>query len=837
MVGQDISHYKIISKLGEGGMGVVYKAEDTRLKRIVALKFLATSALGDEDQKARFLREAQSVALLDHPNIAAVHDIGEVDGQTFMAIAFVDGPELAGKIKERPLKLDEALGIAIQICEGLKEAHEKGVTHRDIKPSNIMLTKKGRVKVTDFGLAHLAGRSKLTKSGTSMGTPAYMSPEQALGEATDRRSDVWGVGVVLYEMIAGKIPFAHEHEQAIIYSIINEPPEPLTALRTGLPTELDRVVGKALAKKPEERYQHVDDLLVDLRRLRKKLQSKTPESAPSGADTTKALFGESKTAQERLAHGAAPSRKAEEAPEHPLAKYRVIENLEEQDDTVSYVAEDTELHRSVAIRVLPQSSAEQIEQAQRRKEKIWRTTTLLAAFLAAVFGYFWLFSAGPVTEAPVTRFTLPTSERPSQAAISPNGRHVAYLTGRQGNRVLWVQDLDQDQPRSIAGPTDVRRTTSWSPDSEFICFQLGNELKKVSVSGGPTVTVCDVGDAVRSTRWTPDGESIVFNMGRELYKVSAGGGKPEPWLASQQEEFVVTGPAFFSPQTGIEKLLYAEGDSEADSQVIALDRISGQREILAAGGQPVYNPSGHVIYRSFDTQGLWAVPFSVDTMKATGNPFSVAENATNPSVASDGTLVYVEGGTVADRWRLVWKDREGNRLGEIGEPHDAGIAYPGLSPNGSRVVVQSMDVQNNFDIWIHEVDRPIKTRLTDFPNFEIFPNWSPESDRIIFSSGEMSGGAPRDLYVTKADGSEEPVFGMERRFWFGDRIWTLTKSEIWYLKRKADGTWGGSSLSADGIQGTVGKVVSRWTIHCVRLKPVRPARDLHPFLSRGNRVA
>ena len=181
MIGQTISHYKITAKLGEGGMGVVYKAEDTKLRRIVALKFLSTATLGDEDEKARFLREAQAAALLDHPNIAAVHDIEETDGRTFMAMAFIDGPTVGEKIKERPLKMEEALDIAIQICEGLKEAHENGVTHRDVKPANIMLTRKGRVKITDFGLAHLAGRSKLTKSGTTLGTPAYMSPEQALG--------------------------------------------------------------------------------------------------------------------------------------------------------------------------------------------------------------------------------------------------------------------------------------------------------------------------------------------------------------------------------------------------------------------------------------------------------------------------------------------------------------------------------------------------------------------------------------------------------------------------------------------------------------------------------
>ena len=283
MIGQTISHYKITAKLGEGGMGVVYKAEDTKLRRIVALKFLSTATLGDEDEKARFFREAQAAALLDHPNIAAVHDIEETDGQTFMAMAFIDGPTIGEKIKERPLKMEEALDIAIQICEGLKEAHEQGVTHRDVKPANIMLTRKGRVKITDFGLAHLAGRSKLTKSGTTLGTPAYMSPEQALGEPTDRRSDVWGVGIVLYEMIAGRPPFVSEHEQAIIYSIINEDPEPLTAMRTGLPTELDRVVFKGLAKKPEERYQHVDDMLVDLRRLQKKLEADKSATQRAGA--------------------------------------------------------------------------------------------------------------------------------------------------------------------------------------------------------------------------------------------------------------------------------------------------------------------------------------------------------------------------------------------------------------------------------------------------------------------------------------------------------------------------------------------------------------------------
>jgi serine/threonine protein kinase len=229
MTGQTISHYRIAEKLGEGGMGVVYKAEDTQLRRTVALKFLTPQSLNESETKARLIREAQAAASLDHPNICSVHGIHEEGGHTFIAMAYVDGMSLADKIKQRPLAFEEALNIALQMGEGLQEAHERGVVHRDIKLANIMLTRKERVKIMDFGLAYLAGRSKLTKSGMTLGTPVYMSPEQALGQPADRRSDIWSLGVVLYEMIAGQPPFNDEHQQAIIYSITNEAPEPLTA--------------------------------------------------------------------------------------------------------------------------------------------------------------------------------------------------------------------------------------------------------------------------------------------------------------------------------------------------------------------------------------------------------------------------------------------------------------------------------------------------------------------------------------------------------------------------------------------------------------------------------
>ena len=214
MVGETISHYKILSELGRGGMGVVYKAEDTTLERPVALKFLATHAIEHPEHKARFFREAKAAARLDHQNICPVYEIGEADGQTFLAMAYLEGQTVKEKITERPLKLEEALDIAIQTAQGLQAAHEKGVVHRDIKSANLMVTPQGTVKVMDFGLDQLAERSQLTKTATILGTPAYMSPEQARRERTDRRTDIWSLGVVIYEMVTGRLPFEGERQEA-----------------------------------------------------------------------------------------------------------------------------------------------------------------------------------------------------------------------------------------------------------------------------------------------------------------------------------------------------------------------------------------------------------------------------------------------------------------------------------------------------------------------------------------------------------------------------------------------------------------------------------------------
>jgi len=286
MIGKIISHYKILEKLGEGGMGVVYKAEDTKLKRTVALKFLPRGLTYDADAKERFIQEARAAAALNAPNICIIHEIDEADGQSFIVMEYIDGQSLREKTESGRLEIEDVVDIAIQIAEGLREAHENDIVHRDIKSANIMVTVKGQTKIMDFGLAKLAGQTRLTREGTTIGTVAYMSPEQAGGEEVDLRTDIWSLGVVMYEMITGQMPFKGEYEQVAIYSIMNKDPKPMPEYRTDVPLKLEKIVRKALAKNRDERYQHMDEILTELKLLKKELKT------PAGFQLRKAVADE-----------------------------------------------------------------------------------------------------------------------------------------------------------------------------------------------------------------------------------------------------------------------------------------------------------------------------------------------------------------------------------------------------------------------------------------------------------------------------------------------------------------------------------------------------------------
>jgi serine/threonine protein kinase/Flp pilus assembly protein TadD len=264
---KNISHYKILEKIGEGGMGVVYKAEDTKLKRTVALKFLPQEFIRDREAKERFVQEAQAAAALDHPNICTIYEINESEGKTFISMAHIKGQSLKMRIASGPIKLEEVLDIVIHTAEGLKDAHEKGIVHRDIKPANVMLSERGQVKIMDFGLAKLTWGVDLTKTATIMGTVAYMSPEQASGEEIDHRTDIWSLGCVLYEMLAGQRPFKSTHDQAAIFSIMNEEPEAIASLRKDLPVGFEMILHACLQKDPRNRYRDMGALLSDLRSI------------------------------------------------------------------------------------------------------------------------------------------------------------------------------------------------------------------------------------------------------------------------------------------------------------------------------------------------------------------------------------------------------------------------------------------------------------------------------------------------------------------------------------------------------------------------------------------
>jgi serine/threonine protein kinase/Tfp pilus assembly protein PilF len=277
--------YRVIEELGRGGMAVVYKAEDIKLKRIVALKLLSPELTRDKEAKERFVREAQAASALDHPNICTVHEIDETeDGQMFISMSYYEGGTLKDKIRDRPLTSEEAVEIAVQVAQGLAEAHEKGVIHRDIKPANIVMTAKGQVKIMDFGLAKLSGGERITEIGIPMGTVAYMSPEQARGKDIDHRTDIWSLGVVLYEMIAGRPPFRGENAQAVIYSILNSEPEPVTGIRTGVESRLEQIIHKALAKASDSRYQNAGELLADLRETRSGIETRAFEELTPPAE-------------------------------------------------------------------------------------------------------------------------------------------------------------------------------------------------------------------------------------------------------------------------------------------------------------------------------------------------------------------------------------------------------------------------------------------------------------------------------------------------------------------------------------------------------------------------
>lgn len=699
-------------------MGDVYKAEDTRLKRLVALKFLSKDVTGSGESAERFLREARAAAALDHPNICTVHEIDNRDGQMFLAMAYLDGVPLDEKIQSGPLPLTTIYEIAKQAAEGLAAAHAGGVVHRDIKSSNIMVNEdragRPQVKLMDFGLAQLSGASKLTKVETRMGTVAYMSPEQSQGEEVGPPSDLWSLGVVIYEMVTGELPFKGHYDQAILYSILQEEPTPITALRSRVPMELEWIVEKCLAKMPAERYQDAGELVVDLDRLARR--------AASGRTTTVQPIN--------------PSAAPEAGPQPEFPARRAL--------------------------------------GSRGTNTLLLRGGMLAGSLAIVAGAFLLGRAfsgsGEEAVQPTRRFTVQAVEatqagqRVGHLAISPDGHNIAFSTTGPGGS-LWLRALDRHEPTRIDG-TEGARDVFWSPDSNSVGFLTNRRVGKVALRG-LTVTMMsdDVNLLHASAAWSADGQSIlVASLGARPMIVPALGGAPKPLAVSGPwRRVIVTSPSLIGSADGGEILLYAEHTVEGDTVMARpfSDGGLGEPVRLVTGLSPAYSESGHILYRpSAKNSDLWAVRFSSEDLEVLGEPFQVAQNASEASVSSDGTLAYLDDPFTGQQ-QLVWVNSRGETVGQIGKPQ-FWIFGPRVSPDGTRVLV-SGGRGREADLWVHESDRPVLSRLTFDDLEESAAIWSPDGRQIAFVQDDsadiklisLAGGDPPRTIHTSGEGRIE----------------------------------------------------------------------------------
>lgn len=698
-------------------MGVVYKAEDTRLRRTVALKFLSRDVTGTGDHAERFLREAQAAAALDHPNICTLYEVDKQDGEMFLSMAYLEGEPLDRKIEAGPLRLDMACEIARQAAEGLAAAHAAGVVHRDIKSSNLMVSedRAGRpvVKIMDFGLAQVSGASKLTKVDSRLGTVAYMSPEQSIGDAVGPACDIWALGVVMHEMISGELPFKGHYDQAILYSILNEEPEPLTTLRSKVPMELEWIVEKCLAKSPADRYQDARELAVDLEMLARR--------AASGRTSIQKIEAGRVTGVQRDRGGALPEVQRSETSGASGSSLRGI--------------------RPKAVAAVAAAAL-----------------SLAFAFLAG-----HSLSGSEERAAPTLRFTLrpiaivDDGQRIAQLAVSPDGKNIAFsTTGPEG--LLWLQPLDRHEPVQIEGVSGVR-DLFWSPDGDFLGYATSGVIGKVALRGLTITPLIESSDMpYLSATWSADGQSILYAPpGGRLLQVSALGGPARPLLVPTRRRYQITSPTLIGCcRDGEQVLLYAQHTVEDDS-VVARRLVDGEVGVevrLLDGSFPVYAPSGHILYRpSLHSSAIWAVPFSPESLEVTGEPFFVAQDGREASVSSDGVLVYA-GNPHTGQMRLSWFGRHGDPIGQIGR-EQPWIFSPRVSPSGDKVLVLA-GRGRDFDLWIHEASRPVLNRLTFDDSEETGAIWSPDGSHVAFKQRDLAelklvpvdgGRAPRSIYT------------------------------------------------------------------------------------------
>ncbi len=699
-VGSRLGVFEVIGRLGEGGMGVVYRATDTSLNRDVALKVLPDAFATDPERLARFEREAKVLASLNHPNIAQIHGLEQSGDTRALVLELVEGPTLQDRIAKGPIPLDEALPIARQIAEALEAAHEQGIIHRDLKPANVKVKDDGTVKVLDFGLAKalqpdlsdldaansptMTMTAAATKMGVIMGTAAYMSPEQARGKQVDKRADIWAFGVVLYEMLTGKQVFAGEDISLTLSQVLQRDPD-WTALPEGLPPGVDNSLRRCLEKDPRQRIRDIGDVQL----------------AMGGAfDSAVGL-----TAAETGTH--APVRSAK-----VLALGLGVGGL-------------------VLGGLLAGLASRPASPPSPRLERFALTVPADAALQTAV------------------PFSI--------LALSRDGSKLALRSGpaAQVGGQLLLRQIDQVDAELIAGPADVQSPV-FSPDGEWIAFfdARASALKRVSIRGGTPLTICPV-NGFYGASWAAD-DSIVFAANDGLYRVPAVGGAPELVLGldTAAGEVGHVGPDVLP---GRPAALYAAVDAEGSRiRAVALD--TGDVVDVVPGGEfPRYVPTGHVIYAVDST--LWAVAFDADRLEAIGDAVPVLEGvasgrfgAVQYSVADDGSLSYMSGGTSGNARTFVWVDRAGEETPLPLPPRE--YLSPRLSPDGRRVAVRVRVLGESWAVWVFDVVSAAGLRLTHEGDANTIV-WTPDGESVVFTWNNPPGGGFWDLHVARADGSGE----------------------------------------------------------------------------------
>ena len=700
-IGTRLGPYEILSALGAGGMGEVYRARDTRLDRTVAIKVLPEAFAADAERVARFEREAKTLASLNHPHIAAIYGLEDADpspssGQAAvkaLVMELVDGEDLSQRIARGAIQLDEALPIAKQIAEALEAAHEHGIIHRDLKPANIKVRADGTVKVLDFGLAKamepvgtasnvsrsptITTPAMMTGAGVILGTAAYMAPEQARGKTVDTRADIWAFGCVLYEMLAGRAAFEGDTVNERLANVLKSDPD-WARLPAETPADIRRVLRRCLEKDRARRLQHIGDARLEIDEAQSQARSESPS----------------------------------------------------------------------------------LSAGSRRKERVVWLSALAIVGLIAVVAIVWALRPVPVPPEMRVDINTPPTTDPISIAISPDGHTMVFTATSEGRSQLWLRSLDVVAARALPR-TDGAAFPFWSPDNRSVGFFAEGQLKRIDIEGGSVQTLAPAYVA-NGGSWSRDG-AILFaqtSLG-PLYRVFATGGAVAAVTRLETPQQTSHSFPHFLPD-GQHFLYYVRGTPDARGVWVGMLDGSASHRVLDADSAAVYaTASGQLLFVRQGT--LLAQPFDAVRATLSGHPFPVAEqvavlvepaNVAALSASATGPIAYRTGSAGGQR-QFVWIDRFGKEIAKVGEPDGAFPQNPSMSPDEHQVAMSRLS-GGNADIWLLEIVRGVLRRFTSDTAPDIFPIWSPDGTRIVFSSNRQNN---IDLYLkpTTRDGMEEPL--------------------------------------------------------------------------------